>query len=139
MPMTLRIALPIAPATETHCGDMGGSCQCQVASPYCVAFKQDRQYDRKAWAYKRLPECIKATLPAGPWTEQRPTEPGNYWVSIRPDLRGGRDAIIAVIVSRKLTVFAVEGHVDFPLDWHVFQGAKWMRREQPADPFAGGE
>ena len=134
MPMTIRIALPIAPATETHCGGCEHSRgrTCDIFGVRLMA--EDWDPVRSEW--KRSPACIKATLPAEPWTEQRPTE-GVWWVALRPEIRHSGDTVHAVTVQHGRVYCEEElcGSVDGP----GFDGAKWMRREQPADPFAGGE
>ena len=74
------------------------------------------------------------------WTTDRPTEPGEYWVSIKPSSRAG-------ILPTKgyplaATMFLHSGDlclgvngVAFGPEARCFDGAKWSRRETPADPF----
>lgn len=74
-----------------------------------------------------------------PWLD-RP-EPGDWWVSIRPELRKGFPDVVPCIVFKwadkgGLFVRYSEGgdYLEFDQDW--FAGAKWQRRATPADPFA---
>ena len=88
------------------------------------------------------------------WTTDRPTEPGEYWVSIEPGKREAtKDYLLLTklrAVERVTLVIAtgcgreidgsmlVNFRVDdttFPLYLKCFDGAKWSRRETPADPF----
>jgi len=80
------------------------------------------------------------------WSDERPTEPGEYWFSLRPDLR-------VRFASQKVVpcvAFVSKGraptlHVSWTdadgcyrivdLQKDMFDGAKWLRREVPADPF----
>ena len=74
------------------------------------------------------------------WTDDRPTEPGEYWLSLKPSSRAG-------ILPTKgyplaVTMFRHDGDpcvgingVAFGLEARCFDGAKWSRRETPADPF----
>ena len=79
------------------------------------------------------------------WTDERPSEPGEYWVSIPPQQRkqyAHKCVVLPVRVKRSLGGLLVVGLIgttgfwvvtDIPLD-----GAKWSRRETPADPFEEG-
>lgn len=89
-------------------------------------------------------ECDRIrALPSGPaWTPDRPTEPGEYWLSIEPGKRPGKrrpDVVFPTVVT-----FIVYGGgqgcfreggliLDLSDDW--FDGALWAKRETPADPF----
>ena len=137
MPMTLRIALPIAPATETHCGTCP---RFESMSERCGAFFAQPDFDDDG-DFLRLPECIQATLPAEPWTEQRPTS-GRWWVAIGSEARhlfGADEPLVydVEVIGSKAIKF--NGYVLCDIESRLLHGAKWMRREQPADPFAGGE
>ena len=94
------------------------------------------------------------------WTTDRPTEPGEYWVSIEPGKRGSNPdpskptrpnrSVIPVVLEMDsvsydpgLTAFfdrrgygtnERSGWIG-KLDSGFFDGAKWSRRETPADPF----
>ena len=94
------------------------------------------------------------------WTTDRPTEPGEYWVSIEPEKRNGRIAFPGVIPcevspcanaylmaigsldigsdKNGITLAAryITGGTWVPLSNEWYDGAKWSRRETPADPFA---
>ena len=75
------------------------------------------------------------------WTTDRPTDPGEYWVSIEPSKRKGRTAFPGVIPCEVslygLTLAAryITGGAWVPLKDEWYDGAKWSRRETPADPF----
>ena len=71
------------------------------------------------------------------WTTDRPTEPGEYWVSIEPGKRKTyrTSSVDAVVVDKSLFASLTDqtwiGYVDHPM----FNGSRWARRETPADPF----
>ena len=80
------------------------------------------------------------------WTDERPTEPGEYWAALHPDQRERPWASQAVMCC----VCVVNEHGGFlsvrwfdadreecslSLDDLLFDRAKWSRRETPADPF----
>ena len=92
------------------------------------------------------------------WTDERPTEPGEYWLSIDPEKRKGRinfPSVIPCEVSLCANLYLMElGTLDrgdkngltlaaryitggawIPVanDW--YDGALWAPRETPADPF----
>jgi hypothetical protein len=93
------------------------------------------------------------------WSNDRPTEPGKYWVSVEPGKRGfnvpGRPtrpnrSVIPIVIEMDsvsfdpgLTVyFDQRGFGTYErtgwigkLDCGFFDGAKWSRRVEPADPF----
>jgi hypothetical protein len=96
------------------------------------------------------------------WTDERPTEPGEYWLSLCPDRRRpGADVervTISIVERRKVAQTCRPGwtYIDagpprqslnviifdddlltnyFDLRAAAFDGAKWSRRETPADPF----
>ena len=76
------------------------------------------------------------------WTDERPTEPGEYWVSIPPQQRkqyAHKCVVLPVRVKRSLGSLLVVGLIGTTGFWAVtdtqLNGAKWSRRETPADPF----
>ena len=107
----------------------------------------------------RLAERVASLLNGNTWTDERPTEPGKYWVSIEPGKRGfnvpGRPtrpnrSVIPVVVEMDSVSFDPGLTVYFDqrgfgtnersgwvgkLDSGFFDGARWSRRETPADPF----
>ena len=80
------------------------------------------------------------------WSTERPTESGNYWLSVHPNKRAGNwSAVLPVFVhscaelNYELAVFTdtyKEGGGEGPLDGPWLDGAQWALRELPADPFA---
>ena len=80
------------------------------------------------------------------WTDERPSEPGEYWLSLHPDQRerlvAPQSVISAAIRWNSSGHFFYVGWFDahqeecgLPLDDLIFDGSKWSRRETPADPF----
>ena len=81
------------------------------------------------------------------WTDERPTEPGEYWVSLSPDRRA-LAAKYPVGLERPVERVWIEGErLKTRLGWsmsltagwldgvELLDGAKWSRRETQADPF----
>ena len=75
------------------------------------------------------------------WTDERPTEPGEYWLSLKPSSRAGilptkgyPLAVTAFLHSGDPCV-GING-VAFGMEARCFDGALWAPRETPADPFA---
>ena len=81
------------------------------------------------------------------WTDERPTEPGEYWVSLSPDRRA-LAAKYPAGLERPVERVWIEGErLKTRLGWsmsltagwldgvELLDGAKWSRRETPADPF----
>jgi hypothetical protein len=70
------------------------------------------------------------------WTDERPTEPGEYWLSIESVKRVGMYAHFAWPMRATVTgpMCGFNGRY-YPLSDEMFDGAKWSRRETPADPF----
>ena len=81
------------------------------------------------------------------WTDDRPTEPGEYWLSLRPDRRA-LAALYPVGLERPVVRVWIEGDrlktrfawsMSLTAGWlsgvGLLDGAKWSRRETPADPF----
>jgi len=80
------------------------------------------------------------------WTTDRPTEPGEYWVSLHPDNRDrlwASQSVMCVVVAWNqhggfLSVRwfdADREECSHSINDLLFDGAKWSRRETPADPF----
>ena len=78
-----------------------------------------------------------------PWTPDRPTKPGEYWLSLPPAerKRWAPSAIKTATVLQGLDALHVTWHDEdghyrlLPLNGHQFDGALWAPRETPADPF----
>lgn len=84
-----------------------------------------------------------------PWQDERPTETGDYYVSIAPEKRGPWPDLPAVIaceialwavdmdgLGTGLRVRCLSGGMWLPfIDNPFFDGAKWQRRTTPSDPF----
>ncbi len=74
------------------------------------------------------------------WTADRPTEPGEYWVSIEPSRRvgvlptKGYPHSVAMFLRGGVPCVGING-IALELKARCFDGAKWSRRETPADPF----
>ena len=73
------------------------------------------------------------------WTPDRPTKPGEYWLSLHPSKRGTDPATLPVTVVHSWTgVLAIVGLNGAWLDAVMssrLDGALWSVRETPADPF----
>ncbi len=77
------------------------------------------------------------------WTDERPTEPGEYWVSLHPssrrqDAMATDDAVSECRLApngHRLSGRDRDGAWSVSIDDPLFDGAKWSRRETPADPF----
>lgn len=79
------------------------------------------------------------------WTTDRPTEPGEYWVSLPPAHRkqyAHKCVVLPVVVKLSRGGLLVVGLIGTTGFWVVtdaqLDGAKWSRRETPADPFEEG-
>jgi len=97
------------------------------------------------------------------WTDERPSEAGEYWVSVEPGKRGSNPdpykptrpnrGVLPVVIEMDSVSFDPGLTVYFDrrgfgtnersgwvgkLDSGFFDGAKWSRRETPADPFEEG-
>ena len=80
------------------------------------------------------------------WFDERPTESGNYWLSVHPDKRGSewdeveyvRLAVYRHNHDRAVYVEPPGVDCDSPIDLRatIFDGAKWAKRSLPFDPFA---
>ena len=82
---------------------------------------------------------VAGSLIAKVWTDERPTEPGNYWLSLPPSDRRSRHACLPVVINAHgdlMTEDLTSAHFRYA---HMTNqnpdGAKWSRRETPADPF----
>ena len=91
-------------------------------------------------ACPELATRVAALLNGNVWTEDRPTEPGEYWLGLKPSSRAGilptkgyPLAVTMFLHSGDLCV-GING-VAFGMEARCFDGAKWSRRETPADPF----
>ena len=90
-------------------------------------------------ACPELATRVAALLNGNVWTDERPTEPGEYWVSIEPVKRVGMYAHFGWPMRATVTgpMCGFNGRY-YPLSDEMFDGAKWSRRETPADPFEEG-
>ena len=90
-------------------------------------------------ACPELATRVAALLNGNVWTDERPTEAGEYWVSISPSKRTNELAHFSwpLRVSVTAKMCGLRG-LYFLLTEEVFDGAKWSRRETPADPFEEG-
>lgn len=78
------------------------------------------------------------------WTDERPTDPGKYWLSFPPAerKRWAPSAVKTATVVQGLDALHVswddeDGHYRLlPLAGHQFDGALWAERTTPEDPFA---
>lgn len=97
-------------------------------------------------ACPRLAERVASLLNGNTWTDERPTEEGEYWCSLRPNERErlvASQPVLCVVVSwNKCGRFwavrwfdADRQECSLSIDDSAFDGAKWSRRETPADPF----
>ena len=73
------------------------------------------------------------------WTTDRPTEPGEYWLSLPPKQRTNQRSEIPVVCHPCGGIFGVYDGITgewlnavMSLD---LDGALWAPRETPADPF----
>ena len=71
------------------------------------------------------------------WTDERPSEPGEYWVSVAPGNRKTyrMSSVDAVVVDKSLFASLTDRTWIGYVSHSIFDGAKWSRRETPADPF----
>ena len=71
------------------------------------------------------------------WTDERPTEPGEYWVSVVPRNRKTyrMSSVDAVVIDKSLFASLTDQTWIGYVSHSIFDGAKWSRRETPADPF----
>ena len=87
-------------------------------------------------ACPELATRVAALLNGNVWTDERPTEPGEYWVSIEPVKRVGMYAHFGWPMRATVTgpMCGFNGRY-YPLSDEMFDGALWSVRETPADPF----
>jgi len=73
------------------------------------------------------------------WTDERPTEPGEYWLAVHPDQRGLflDGGVYKVEVREANHVYHHRGMTRFSDE--RLSGALWAPRETPEDPFAKPE
>ena len=84
-------------------------------------------------------------LDGNAWPDERPTEPGEYWVALHPDQRErlyASQPLMCVALGWNCGGFLAVRWFDsdrqecsLSLEDLLFDGAKWSRRETPADPF----
>lgn len=67
------------------------------------------------------------------WTTERPTEPGDYWLSQPPEKRVSQRPARQVVVLGDGAVFTLTGEL---LTAEEMAGAQWAKRQTPPDPFA---
>ena len=69
------------------------------------------------------------------WTDERPTEPGEYWLAVHPDQRGLflEEGVYKVEVRESKHVY--HAMCMTPFTDERLSGAKWSRWETPVDPF----
>ena len=74
------------------------------------------------------------------WTDKRPTEAGEYWVSVVPRNRKTyrMSSVDAVVIDKSLFASLTDQTWIGYVSHSIFDGAKWSRRETPADPFEEG-
>ena len=97
-------------------------------------------------ACPELATRVAALLNGNVWTDERPSEPGEYWAALHPHQRErlwASQAVMCVVIARNehggfLSVRWFDADLEecsLGLDDLLFDGAKWSRRETPADPF----
>ena len=82
--------------------------------------------------------AFKAGLEHGrEWTDERPIEPGKYWLSVAPANRKTyrMSSVDAVVIDKSLFASLTDQTWIGYVNHQMFDGAKWSRRETPADPF----
>lgn len=89
------------------------------------------------------------TQPDLVWSDERPIESGNYWLSVHPDKRGEEWCEVEYVrlavyrhnhnQAKRISVYVEPPGMDCdsPVDlWApIFDGAKWAKRSLPFDPF----
>ena len=81
------------------------------------------------------------------WTDERPTKPGEYWLSIDPNKRACLAKELRMTPPPTLEVYGFGiGSIiaefwwgENAIDDEFLDGALWAPRETPADPFAKQE
>ncbi len=84
--------------------------------------------------------AYRAGMESAPnWTTDRPTEPGEYWVSLPPKQRTNQQSAIPVVCHPSGGILGVYDGITG--EWlnavmsSALDGALWSVRETPADPF----
>jgi hypothetical protein len=91
--------------------------------------------DRDHLAVVMIARRIAEALNGLKWQDEKPT-PGDWWVAIHPKARKlslSDQWVRPVTVSH--SVISMNGFL-FARDHEIFQGARWLKRETPVDPFA---
>ena len=116
--------------------------QPETENRYSITVASKRHEDRlgEFAIARRICEALNgANVQAEPtWQTERPT-PGDWWLSIATERRiGGQlfPAVIAVTVFGCDQVKYAEGGDLLDMNDSWFDGALWLPRETPADPFA---
>ena len=74
------------------------------------------------------------------WTSERPTKPGEYWLSLPPKQRTNQQSAIPVVCYPSSGILGVY-YDGITGEWlnavmsSALDGALWSVRETPADPF----
>ncbi len=74
------------------------------------------------------------------WTSERPTKPGEYWLSLPPKQRTNQQSAIPVVCHPSSGILGVY-YDGITGEWlnavmsSALDGALWSVRETPADPF----
>ena len=74
------------------------------------------------------------------WTSERPTKPGEYWLSLPPKQRTNQQSAIPVVCYPSSGILGVY-YDGITGEWlnavmsSALDGALWAPRETPADPF----
>ena len=76
------------------------------------------------------------------WTPDRPTKPGEYWLSLHPSMRASLAKELRMTPPSVLKVQLDRGSIltefwwgDNAIEDEFLDGALWAPRETPADPF----
>ena len=96
--------------------------------------------DRTRAAAQRAAEDVVMTPK---WTSERPTKPGEYWLSLHPSMRASLAKELRMTPPSVLKVQLDRGSIltefwwgDNAIEDEFLDGALWAPRETPADPFA---
>ncbi len=81
---------------------------------------------------------IADALNAAQWQSEQPTD-GRWWLAVRPDLRG-RDFqdLSEVYVNEETGEIWIDWPTGKRVSPELLDGARWLKRETPSDPFAQG-
>jgi hypothetical protein len=105
---------------------------CENKFSITVASKSRSDHAGEIEIAKRIADALNGER----WQDE-PTL-GKWWVAIHPS---ARKRLLSDEWVRPATVtgnLAEMRGFRFPLDHEIFKGARWLKRETPADPFAGG-